>query len=169
MGAFGVFSGSGVSRATVTGATVTLAWNDTATAQLDTLVGPLNPNDSVQSVADLVNTGSIDLSTIQIAVVGTDTGPVSDGLQLAIDSCSVAWTGTAPNFSCLGGTETSVSADRPVSGLINLPASNALTVGGTDHLRFTYRLGADAPTSMANTQGTVAVVATGIQRAGQTK
>jgi spore coat-associated protein N len=168
-GAYGTFSATGVATASVTVGSVTLVWNDTATAQLDTTVGPLNPNDSMQSVADLVNSGDIDLSTIQIAVVGTDTGPVSDGLQLAIDSCSVPWTGAAPSFTCVGGTERSVSADRPVTGLINLPASEALPAGGTHHLRFTYRLGSDAPTSMANTQGTVAVVATGIQRAGQTK
>jgi hypothetical protein len=168
-GAFGVFTHTGVASANVDSGTVQLSWNNDGTPQLTTTVGPLKPGDSVQSVSDLVNSGNTDLSTIQIAIVGTDTGPVSDGLQLAIDSCSVSWAGTAPSFTCVGGTETAVSADRPVSGLINLPVSNALTVGGTAYLRFTYRLADYAPTSMANTQGSVTIVATGIQRAGQTK
>lgn len=168
-GAFGVFSNTGVASLNVGSGTVKLAWNQDGTTQLTTTVGPLKPGDSVQLVSDLVNSGNTELSTIQIAVVGTDTGPVSDGLQLAIDSCSVPWTGAAPSFSCVGGTERSVSAERPVTELINLLSSSALTSSGTDYLRFTYRLADYAPASMANTQGSVTIVATGIQRAGQTK
>ena len=167
-GVFGTFSDTGVSSASVDAGTVKLSWNETATAQLDTTVGPLEPADSVQFVSDLSNSGALNLSTIQIAVAGTNTGPISDGLQLAIDSCTVPWAGNTPNFTC-GAVAKIVSVDRPVTGLINLPGSDALTPGGVDHLRFTYRLADSAPASMANTTGHVTIIATGIQRAGQTK
>lgn len=167
-GVFGAFSDTGVSSASVGAGTVKLSWDETATAQLNTTVGPLEPADSVQFVSDLSNFGVLNLSTIQIAVAGTNTGPISDGLQLAIDSCTVPWAGDTPNFTC-GAVEKIVSVDRPVTGLINLPGSDALMPGGVDHLRFTYRLADSAPASMANTTGHVTIIATGIQRAGQTK
>ncbi len=167
-GAFGVFSDVAVGQAAVSAGSVNLSWADTATAQLEATVGPLSPSDSVEFVADLSNNGVLALSTIQIAVTGTNTGSVSDGLQLAIESCPVPWTGNVPNFTC-GRTSRIVSVDRPVSGVIGLPLSSALTPGGTEHLRFTYRLPDSAPALMANTTGHVTLIATGVQRAAETK
>jgi hypothetical protein len=167
-GAFGIFTQQSVSSVAVGAGTVTLSWNQARLTQLATTIGPLDPGDSVQMVADLGNSGVTDLRAIQIAVTGTDTGTLSDGLQLAIDSCSVPWVGSAGTMACTGVT-TVVSVDRPVVGLINLPGSSALAAGGTDHLRFTYRLSEGAPTSMANSSGVVSLIATGIQRAGQLK
>jgi hypothetical protein len=170
-GAFGVFTNTSVAAADINSGTVKLSWNQDGTTQLTTTVGPLKPGDSVQSISDLVNSGNTELSTIQIAIVGTDTGPVSDGLQIAIDSCSVPWTSTLNTFTCNGAGQTMriVSTERPVTGIVNLLNSSAVTATGTDYLRFTYRLGDYAPASMANSSGVVTVVATGIQREGQTK
>lgn len=167
-GAFGTFAATSVALANVGSGTVKLSWNETATAQFYTTVGPLEPAGSTQLVANLVNFGNVDLSTVQIAVTGTNTGPLSDGLQLAIDSCSVPWAGSAPNYTC-GGMSHIVSPDRPVVGVINLPGSSALTPGATDFLRFRFRLADSAPASMVSTTGHVTIIATGIQRAGQTK
>ena len=167
-GAFGTFTGTSVALTDVGAGTVKLSWNGTATAQFYATVGPLEPAVSTQLVANLVNFGNVDLSTVQIAVTGTNTGPLSDGLQLAIDSCSVPWAGSAPNYTC-GGMSHIVSADRPVVGVINLPGSSALTPGTRDFLRFTFRMADSAPNGLMNTSGHVTITATGIQRAGQTK
>jgi len=166
--AFSVFSSTGEGEVSVGSGTVTLSWNDKATPQLDMNVGPLHPAESVQYVYDLVNFGVVDLSTIQISLASTHTVPASDGFQLALDTCSVPWTASGAIYTC-PGVEGSLSAERPVTGVISLPESEALSAGGVDFLRFTYRLSDSAPISLETSSGTISIIATGLQRPGQTK
>jgi hypothetical protein len=167
-GAFGIFTSTGQSNSDVGSGTVKLGWNDTSSSQLDMTVGPLQPGDNIQLAFDLRNSGVIDLSTIQISAVSTNTGSLSNGFQLAIDSCSMPWVELGGAFSC-GGMTRVVSPERPVSGLISVPGSAALLAGGIDHLRFTYSVPNSAPDSGEGSGGTISLVATGIQRAGQTR
>ena len=106
----------------------------------------------MQRSVDLVNSGSVDLSSITLtttaspsSILDTDT---TDGLQFTIDRCSTSWTesGTSPNFTytCPGSTD-SVLASRPVIGS-NLSLSNLRAVdgGNTDHLVVTFTLPIDS-------------------------
>ncbi len=165
-GAFGQFTATGRGDVRVGAGGVALSWDHSTTSQADMVVGPLQPAGSMQFGLDLVNSGDLGLSAIQLAVQGTNTGSVSDGLQLAIDSCSIPWSGETPNLIC-GGEERVVSVDRPVAGVIGLPNSGALITDGVDHLRFTFRLPRSAPASMMNSSGTVSILATGVQRVGE--
>ena len=166
-GAFGVFVATGESSTRIGAGTVMLSWNDTLAPQLSMVVGPLHPNESAEFALNLANTGDVALSTIQIGLIGTGTGTPSDGFQLAIDSCSVPWVSHGSSLTCEGGSGEAVAAERPVNGLINLPSSEALTVHGIDYLRFTYRLSDSAPEIAEGSSGTIAITATGTQRAGR--
>ena len=63
-----------------------------------------------------VDFGSATLTTNASASSGLDTD-ATDGLQIAIDRCSVAWTESGPpyTYTC-GGTPSAVLASRPLIG-----------------------------------------------------
>lgn len=164
-GAYGYFTSSSTAAMSITvGGTIKLSWNDTASvdSNLALAVGPLIPSDTVQRVADLANTGSVGISQVQLAITGTGTGSSSDGIQLALDRCSVPWTVAGDAFTCSGAL-TSVSPDRPVQATLTLSDSPVRTAAGADHLRFTFRLPDSAPTDAQNSTGSVRVVATGFK------
>jgi hypothetical protein len=167
-GAFGIFTSTGESETVAIAGSVKLGWNDTSSTRLDTEVGPLQPGGSLELPLNLSNSGVVSLSTIQISVTSAQTGSLSDGFRLAIDSCSMPWVQLGDAFSCDGVTRV-VSPERPVSGLISVPGSEALRAGGTDHLRVTYSLPDSAPDSAEGSTGMISLVATGIQREGQTR
>jgi spore coat-associated protein N len=115
----------------------------------------LVPGDTLQRVVDLTNNGSAGTSSVgSIAVTTTGSGNVLDtdatnGLQMVIDKCSVAWTESGPpyTYTC-GGTTSSVLASRAVVGS-NVALSNmsSVTAGNTDHLRVTLTF----PSAAGNT------------------
>jgi len=132
----------------------------------------LVPGDSITRAVNLVNDGNLGLSAVN--VVSTATAPsvlttdATNGLQLAIKSCSVPWTqggsASAPTYACSGTTQTLTNGPAVTNyGLINPAALNA---GGTDYLVFSISL----PTSADNTfQGKTASLSlsfTGVQRTG---
>ena len=115
----GVYAGftSSTNAVTHTFSTGTLTLDVGATGgqsnRLDVDATDETPGDSVQRSVDLVNSGSVDLSSITLtttaspsSILDTDT---TDGLQFTIDRCSTSWTesGTSPNFTytCPGSTD----------------------------------------------------------------
>lgn len=138
------------------------------------------PGDSMQRAVDLSNTASAGNDALASITLTTSASPSSaldtdttNGLQMAIDSCSQAWTesGTSPayTYTC-GGTTKSVLASRPVIGA-NLALSNlaSLASATTDHLRVTLSLPQSAPNSMQNISSQLTFTFTGTQRAGTSK
>ena len=95
----------------------------------------------------------------------------TNGLQMVIDKCSVAWTEAGPpyTYSCSGSTS-SVLASRPVIGS-TLALSNlaSLTNGTTDHLRVTLTLPSGAGNTLQNQSSTISSAFTGTQRAATNK
>jgi hypothetical protein len=101
------------------------------------------PGDRMERVVDLTNSGSMDLSGVTLTTTASLSSALdtdaTQGLQVAIDRCSVPWTeaGTAPGYvyGC-SGTASSVLPSQPVitsgAALANLAAT---TAGNTDHLR----------------------------------
>lgn len=148
-------------------------------------VGPANrltvgatglvPGDSLQRAVDLSNTGSESLASV---VLSTSASPSSlldtdaaNGLQIAIDKCSVAWTESAPpyTYSCSGST-TSVLASRAAIGSnLALAGLSSLAPGAADRLRVTVSLPASAPNSMQGLSSSIAYTFTGTQRGGGAK
>ena len=100
-------------------------------------VGATNiaPGDTIQRAVTLTNTGTLDLANVVLTTNAAtssllDTDP-TNGLQVTIQKCSVAWTESAfPYTYTCGGTTSTVLASTPVIGT-NWPLSNlALTAAG---------------------------------------
>jgi predicted ribosomally synthesized peptide with SipW-like signal peptide len=149
----------------------------TAANRLTVNATAVAPGDTIQRAVNLSNTGSLALGSLSLSTAATTSSildtDTTDGLQMAIDRCSVAWTesGTAPayNYAC-SGTTTSVVASRPVIGA-NLAMSN-LTVtapGTTDHLRVTVSLPSAAGNSFQGKSSTISYTFTATQRAGTSR
>jgi hypothetical protein len=154
-------------------------------------VGPANrltlgatgllPGDTMTRAFDLSNTaagGSDPLASVSLtttagtsSLLNTD---ASNGLQMKIDRCSVAWTesGVSPAFTyTCGGTTSAVLASAPVIGA-NLALSNltSLTTGNTDHLLVTLTFPASAPQAgFQSITSTITYTFTGTQRAATSK
>jgi hypothetical protein len=132
----------------------------------------LVPGDTIERAIDLTNDGSAGTSSVgSITLTTTGSGTAldsdtSNGLQMSIDSCSVAWTESGPpyTYSC-GGTTSSVLASRPVIGTnVALANMSAVTAGSTDHLRVTLTLPTSADNSFQGLGDTLNYVFTAVQR-----
>jgi spore coat-associated protein N len=129
---------------------ITLGTTDRLTVAAQNLV----PGDTIQRAVDIANNGSAGTSSVGSITLTTSASASSlldtdgtNGLQMQIDGCSVAWTEAGPpyTYTC-SGTQTVVLASRAVIGT-NIPLSNmsSVTAGNTDHLRvlLTFPAGAD--------------------------
>jgi hypothetical protein len=120
---------------------------------------------------DLKNTGNLALASITLStsaspssLLDTDT---TNGLQMVIDRCSVAWTesGGPPYTYTCGGTTSSVLASAPVIGT-NLALSNLTLTAGTDNfVRVTLTLPSAAPNTLQGQSSTISYAFTATQRA----
>lgn len=175
IGAFAVFTDTAdVSQATSSG-TVTLQPINVNGANNRLSIGASNiaAGDTIQRAVHLKDTGSISLASITLttsattsSVLDTDT---TNGLQMVIERCSVAWTesGGPPYTYTCGGTTSSVLASTPVIGT-NLALSNlTLTAGADNYLRVTLTLPSAAPNSLQGKSSTINYSFTATQRAAQ--
>ena len=130
------------------------------------------PGDSLTRAVNLINDGSSPLgsvtlnSTVQTpSILTTD---ATNGLQLAVKSCSVAWTqgGTAqaPTYTC-SGTERVLASGPAVSNYtLSNPAS--LVAGQTDYLTFQISLPTSADNTFQGKSAALSLTFTGTQRTG---
>ena len=169
LGTFATFTSSTSTSHTI--ASGTLSLTSGPTNRLGTGASTIAAGDSMQRAIDLnyagsISFGSATLTTSASASSALDTD-ATDGLHIAIDKCSVAWTESGPpyTYTC-GGSSSTVLASSPVIGS-NVALSNlTLTAGSTDHLRVTVTLPSTAGNTFQNLSSTVGYTFTGVQRAG---
>jgi predicted ribosomally synthesized peptide with SipW-like signal peptide len=132
--------------------------------------GMMLAGDSRSAVIDLVNDGNTALSAITIKSWATSSSILDqdtvNGLQLTVESCSVAWNsaGAAPTCS---GTVRSYFTQPIIVNNYPLNFSAATAAGATDHLKLTAALPNSA--SGAAFEGATSDLKfqfTGIQRGG---
>lgn len=176
---FASFTSSTTASNTQATGTVTIALGATGASTNRLTVGATDvaPGDTMQRSFDLTNAGSINLASTTLtttaspsSLLDTDT---TNGLQMVIDKCSVAWTeaGSTPAFTynCSGAT-TSVLATRAVIGAaISLANLSSLTAGSTDHLHLTLTLPSGVGNTFQNISSTVSYAFTGTQRTATNK
>jgi spore coat-associated protein N len=175
LGAYATFTSTTSASQSVTTGTVVIALGSTgaATNRLTVNASGVASGDTIQRSFDLINQGSLNLASVTLTSTATASSLLdtdsTNGLQMVIDGCSVAWTeaGSAPayTYTC-SGTTSSVLASRPVIGS-NLALSNlgSLTAGATDHLRLTLTLPVSAGNTFQNLTSTLQYSFTGTQRA----
>ena len=181
LGTFATFTSSTTATHTVSSGSVTIALGAAGAAnRLTVNATGIAPGDTIQRAFQLSNSGTIDLAGAPTLTTTASPSSLLDtdgtnGLQMVIDKCSVAWTeaGTAPayTYTC-GGTTTSVLASRAVIGS-NLALSNLtdLVTGGSgpDYLRLTLTLPSAAGNTFQNLSSTLTYTFNGTQRAATNK
>jgi spore coat-associated protein N len=177
LGTFATFTSSTSASHTVSSGTVTIALGATGASTNRLTVGAtaIAPGDTIQRSVDLINSGSLDLASVTLATTATTSSlldtDATNGLQMVIDRCSVAWTESGPPFTyTCGGTTSSVLTTRPVIGsALALTNLSSLTSGTTDHLRVTLTLPSGAGNTLQNQSSTISYAFTGTQRAATNK
>jgi spore coat-associated protein N len=175
LGTYATWTSTTSENHTISSGTVTIALGaqGAATNRLNVGASGLAPGDTVQRSVDLTNSGSIDLAGVTLTTTASPSSlldtDATNGLQMVVDKCSVAWTEAGPpyTYTC-GGTTTPVLASRPVIGN-NLSLSNAMSSGATDHLRVTLTLPNTADNSFQNKSSTITYSFTGTQRTATSK
>ena len=133
------------------------------------------PGDSLTRAVNLVNDGSAALRSVTLGSTVTTpsilTTDATNGLQLAVKSCSVPWTqgGTAqaPTYAC-SATERTLAAG-PVVGNYSLSNPASLVAGATDYLTFAISLPAAADNSFQGKSAALSLTFTGTQRTGSAR
>jgi hypothetical protein len=128
--------------------------------------------DSMSRAVDLVNDGSSPLARVSLASAATAstilTTDATNGLQLAVRSCPVAWTqsgpASAPAYTCGGAPSTLYSGRAVMDGA--LPGVASLAAGGIDHLLLTVSLPTSAGNGFQGQSSTLGLTFTGVQRDG---
>lgn len=164
----------------ITSGTVTIALGATGaeTNRLTVAASNVAPGDTISRSVDLSNVGTLNLASITFGISASPSTSLdtdaTNGLQIAVRSCSVAWTESpAPyTYTCSGpGATTTHVLTSSVSALesspADLPGVNALTAGHTDHLVVTLSLPTTAPTSMEGLTSSLSYNFTGTQTPGQ--
>jgi predicted ribosomally synthesized peptide with SipW-like signal peptide len=178
LGTFATFTSTTSASNSISSGTLGVAVGATgsSTNRLDITASAMAPGDSLQRSFDLMDTGTIDLSAITLTTTASpssllDTDP-TNGLQMAIDACSVAWTesGAPPyTYTCGGSTSSALSAQAVIGSNLALSNLTALVAGHTDHLRLTLTLPAGADNSFQSLSSTVTYTFTEAQRAATNK
>jgi spore coat-associated protein N len=179
LGTFGTFTSTTSAALPVTSGTVTIALGTAGTAanRLTVSASGLVPGDTVQRAFQLSNTGSENLASITLTTSASPSSlldsDTTNGLQLVIQSCSVAWTqgGVAPayTYTC-GGSTSTVLASRPVIGsALALSNLTTTTAGNTDNLLATLTFPSAAGNTLQGLSSTVTFAFAGTQRAGTNK
>jgi hypothetical protein len=126
--------------------------------------------DSRSALVDLVNDGTTPLTTVTLTSTATSSSVLDqdkvNGLQLTVESCSVAWTTGAAAPTC-SGTVRSYFTQPVIVTNVPLASSAALAAGATDHLKLTAALPSSATAdAFQGATSNLNFVFTGSQRAG---
>jgi spore coat-associated protein N len=178
VGGFATFTScAGVSQS-ITSGTVTIALGATGSAnnRLDIAATGVVPGDTIERAVNVSNTGNQDFASISLTTTASPSSlldtDATDGLQMLIQRCSVAWTegGAAPayTYTCSGTTSTVLSSRAVIGSAIAL-GNLAVTAGSTNHLRVTLNLPSTAGNTLQGLSSTITYTFTGTQRAGTSK
>jgi hypothetical protein len=132
--------------------------------------GMMLAGDSRSALVDLVNDGTTPLSAVTLKATATSSSILDqdtvNGLQLTVESCSVAWNTSGAAPTCPGTvkayfTQPILVNDYPLTG------TPVMAAGATEHLKLTAALPASA-SGDAYEGATTALkfVFTGIQKSG---
>jgi len=179
LGTFATFTSTTSASNSASTGTVTIALGSTGsvTNRLTVSATGLVPGDTIQRTVDLSNSGSENLASVAVTTTASPSSALdtdaTNGLQMVIDHCSASWTesGSSPAFTytCSGSTTTVVASRAVIGSSIALSGMNALTSGGSDHLRVTLTLPSTTGNSFQNLTSTLTYSFTGTQRAATNK
>ena len=173
MGTYGAFTGTTTTvDQQVTAGTVNI--DLTGPGTLNVAVEKLLPGDSVEKFVTLSNSGNSDLNTVTLTTAATVdsllTSDAANGLQVAIESCTTAWTAVASAPDTCSGTK---SAVLPKSAIIGkgtaLTGLSSITAGAADNLKISTSLPPSANDNFQGLTSTIGFTFDATQRTGAVK
>ena len=173
LGTYATFTSTTSQNHTISSGTVTVSLGATgaATNRLNIGASALAPGDTIQRSVDLINSGSLDLASVTLTTTAAPSSlldtDATNGLQMVIDRCSVAWTESGPpyTYTCSGTTSTVLASRAVIGSAMALSNLGSTTHGATDHLRVTLTLPSAAGNTLQNQSSTISYAFTGTQRA----
>jgi predicted ribosomally synthesized peptide with SipW-like signal peptide len=168
LGTFATFTSSTSASHTIASGTLSLT---APVSRLGTGASAIAAGDTMQRAIDLSYSGTISFGSATLTTSATSSSlldtDATNGLQIAIDKCSQAWTESGPpyTYTC-GGSTSSVLASRALIGSAIALSNLTLTAGSTDHLRVTVTLPSSADNTLQNKSSTIDYTFAGVQRAG---
>ena len=151
--------------------TLNLGATGASTNRMTVSATNLVPTDSYYRSFDLINSGTKAFSAITLTTTASPSSlldtDATNGLQMVIQKCSVAWTETGgpPYTYTCGGTTTSVLASTAVIAT-NIALSNITLTANTDnYLRVTLTLPSTAGNTFQGLSSTITFGFTATQRA----
>jgi spore coat-associated protein N len=168
LGTFATFTSSTSASNTIASGTLSLT---SPFSRLGTGASPIAAGDTMQRGVDLSFSGSISFGSATLTTNATSSSlldtDATNGLQIAIDKCSQAWTESGPpyTYTC-GGSTSTVLASRALIGSSIALSNLTLTAGSTDHLRVTVTFPSAAGNTLQNQSSTINYAFTGVQRNG---
>lgn len=172
LGTFATFTSSTSASNTIASGTLSLT---APFSRLATGASPIAAGDTMQRAIDLSYSGSISFASASLTTSATTSSGLdtdaTDGLHIAIDKCSQAWTESGPpyTYTCGGSTSSVLSSRAVVQTGVTLNNLSSLTAGATDHLRVTLTFPSGAGNSFQNKSSTIQYTFTGTQRTGTDK
>ncbi|MFC6286840.1 TasA family protein [Nocardioides sp. GCM10027113] len=178
LGTFGAFTSTTAVNGTVTNGKVVLSAAAGPVRGIDIAATDVVPGDTVQRSVTLTRSsdtsafGSVALTTSG-SVSNLLTTDTTNGLQLKIDQCSVAWAKapTTNDLTC-AGTTTAVIAQRPVIGTgLDLGAATTTlnAAGAVSYLRVTLTLPSAAGNTLQGLGNTIGFTFDATQRAAEAR
>ena len=163
MGTFGTFTDSTTPvTTTIAAGTVDIDLSGPAVS-VPVNGGNFVPGDSLTGIVDLTNTGTSALGSVSLTTTSSTstvlTTDITNGLQLTLRSCAVAW---SPEKTCAAGE--TVLSSGPVAGTRTLADPASLDPQGVDHLAYTVSLPAVAGNEFQGLSTTLSLTFTGTQR-----
>ena len=176
LGTYATFTSStpAVSHTISTGTvSISLGATGAQTNRLNIGATGIAPGDTIQRSVDLSSAaGSMALASITLTTSASPSSlldtDATNGLQMVIDKCSLAWVESASQpytYTCAGTTSTVLSSRAVIGSNLTLNNLAALTPGSTDHLRVTLTLPSTAGNTFQGLSSTISYVFTGTQRA----
>ncbi|MGY1855510.1 TasA family protein [Modestobacter sp. SYSU DS0290] len=174
LGTFGTFTDSTTPlNASVTTGTLAIDLTNAGTATLPMNAAGFVPGDSISRAVDLTNTGDLPFAGLLLeskatvsSILDTDG---TNGLQLSVRSCPVAWTESvagAATYTCANPTQLWVGRATTAVPMNSLKSQ---AVGGTDHLMVTLSLPQSADNAFQGKTSTLELTFTGTQATGTTR
>ena len=174
LGTFGAFTST--TAATEQVATGKVVLTSAAGAQgLSVAATNMVPGDTAERSITLTRSSDTEaFGSVKLTTAGTAanllTSDATNGLQLKVDQCSVAWTKAADGSLACSGTTTTVLAQRAVIGTaVDLPAATTTLNGATatSNLRVTLTLPTAADNAFQGLSNTINFTFDATQRAAK--
>lgn len=156
LGTFATFTSTTSATHSVTSGTVSISLGASGAAnRLSVSATNVVPGDTIERALNLISSSSEGLSSVALTTTATTSSllntDATDGLQLVIDECSVAWTesGTSPayTYTCSGTTTATLTTRAVIQSGVALSSLGVVSSPGTSYLRVKLTLPSSAGNS----------------------